>query len=55
MTQSTQKNQLDMLTLRKRTQNKNAEIRNNGFNLVEVYECDLKEKQRVPKFLKDVE
>ena len=46
------KNQLDMLTLRKRTQNKNVKIRNNGFNLVEVYECDLKENKEFQNFLK---
>ena len=37
------KNQMDMLTLRKRTQAKNEKIRDCGWKLVEQYECGLKE------------
>ena len=46
------KNQMDMLTLRKRTQAKNDEIRNAGYKLVEVYECELKENNEFKKFFK---
>ena len=41
-----------MLTLRKRTQNKNAQILNSGFNLEEVYECDLKENKDFQNYFK---
>ena len=46
------KNQMDMLTLRKRTQTKNDEIRNAGYKLVEVYECELKENKEFKNFFK---
>ena len=46
------KNQMDMLTLRNRTQEKNDKIRGGGNNLVEVYECELKGNREFQKFLK---
>ena len=46
------KNQIDMLTLRKRTQLKNDKIRAVGYDLVEVYECELKKEKKFSKFLK---
>ena len=46
------KNQMDMLTLRKRTQAKNDKIRNAGYKLVEEYECELKENNEFKKFFK---
>ena len=46
------KNQMDMLTLRRRTQAKNDKIRNAGYKLVEVYECELKENNEFKKFFK---
>ena len=46
------KNQMDMLTLRKRTQAKNDKIRDAGYTLIEVYECELKENSKFQKFLK---
>ena len=46
------KNQMDMLTLRKRTQSKNDKIINAGYKLVEVYECELKENNEFKKFFK---
>ena len=46
------KNQRDMLTLRKRTQEKNKMIRDCGWNLVEEYECGLKENKEFLKFFK---
>ena len=45
------KNQMDMLTLRRRTQAKNDKIRNAGYKLVEVYECELKENNEFKKIL----
>ena len=39
------KNQIDMLTLRKRTLEKNDKIRAAGYNLIEVYECALKKEK----------
>ena len=41
-----------MLTLRKRTQKKNKKITNAGWNLVEEYECELKENKEFLKFFK---
>ena len=46
------KNQIDMLTLRKRTLEKNGKIRAAGYNLVEVYECELKNDKDFMKFMK---
>ena len=46
------KNQIDMLTLRKRTNEKNAKIRAAGYTLVEVWECDLKKDKEFMKFMK---
>ena len=45
------KNQINMLTLRK-TLEKNGKIRAAGYNLVEVYECELKKDKDFMKFLK---
>ena len=41
-----------MLTLRKRTLEKNGKIRAAGYNLVEIYECELKKDKDFMKFLK---
>ena len=46
------KNQIDMLTLRKHTFEKNAKIESAGFNLVEVYECELNKDKDFKKFMK---
>ena len=46
------KNQIDMLTLRKRTFEKNDRIKSAGFNLVEVFECDLNKDSDFKKFMK---
>ena len=46
------KNQMDMLTLRKRTQAKNDKIRDGGWKLIEEYECNLKENKIFFKFFK---
>ena len=45
------KNQIDMLTLRKRTLEKNGKIRAAEYNLVEVYECELKRDKDFMTFL----
>ena len=47
-------NQLDMETLRKRTKMKNAKIRESGFELEEIYECELKKNLEFQKFLKNM-
>ena len=46
------KNQIDMLTLRKRTLKKNGEIRAAGYNLIEMYECELKKDKDFRDFMK---
>ena len=46
------KNQMDMLTLRKRTLEKNGLIREAGYKLVEMYECDLKNDKTFKEFMK---
>lgn len=46
------KNQIDMLTLRKRTEKKNRKIKQAGYNLVEAYECDLKKNKSFKEFSK---
>lgn len=35
------KNQIDMMTLKNKTEEKNRKIKQSGYNLIEVYECDL--------------
>ena len=46
------KNQIDMLTLRRKTYEKNAKIRAAGYKLVEIYECELKKDKDFIKFMK---
>ena len=46
------KNQIDMLTLRKRTRAKSERIVDAGYKLVEVWECDLAKDNEFKKFFK---
>ena len=46
------KNQIDMLTLRKRTLENNSKIRAAGYELIEIYECELNKNNDFNKFLK---
>ena len=47
------KNQIDMLSLRKQTLEKNERIRSAGYNLIETYECDLKKDIEFKKYMKN--
>ena len=42
-----------METLRKKTKIKNAQIRESGFELEEIYECELKKNREFQTFLKN--
>lgn len=46
------KNQMDMLTLRKRTREKCEKIVGAGFDLIEVWECELAKDKEFQKFFK---
>ena len=47
------KNQIDMATLQKRTIEKNEKIRAAGFELVKIYECELKDNHEFRVFMRN--
>ena len=45
-------NQLDMIELQRTRQRKNKRIRGLGYNLVEVYECEILKTQRLKNIVR---